>query len=81
MPGAFILAGALNRIDPFAALLETDSDDEAFRVLRSSEGSGRPLGNADFIADLERSLGRRVARRAPGRKSKSMGAEQLELLK
>jgi putative transposase len=71
----------LNRVNHFAALLETDLDDEAFRALRSSEGSGRPLGNADFIADLERLLGRPVARRAPGCKSKSTGVEQLDLLK
>lgn len=71
----------LNRVNHFAALLETDLDDEAFRALRSSEGSGRPLGNADFIADLERLPGRPVARRAPGRKSKSAGVEQLDLLK
>jgi putative transposase len=70
-----------NRVNHFAALLETDLDDEAFRALRSSEGSGRPLGNADFIADLERLLGRPVARRAPGRKSKSAGVGQLDLLK
>jgi putative transposase len=71
----------LNRVNHFAALIETDLDDEAFRALRSSEGSGRPLGNADFIADLERLLGRPVARRAPGRKSKRAGVEQLDLLK
>jgi hypothetical protein len=59
-----------NRTDRFAALLESDADDGAFRALRSSEASGRPLGNAGFIADLERLLGRPVARRAPGRKSK-----------
>ena len=71
----------LNRVNHFAALLETDLDDEAFRAFRSSEGSGRPLGNAGFIANLERLLGRPVARRASGRKSKSAGAEQLDLLK
>jgi Flp pilus assembly protein TadD len=58
-----------------------DALNPIFRALRSSEGSGRPLGNADFIADLERLLGRPVARRAPGRKSKSAGVEQLDLLK
>ena len=75
------VAPVLDRVDQFAALLETDSDEGAFQALRSSEGSGRPLGNADFIADLERLLGRPVARRAPGRKSKRAGAEQLELLR
>jgi putative transposase len=64
-----------NLVDRFAALLESDADDAAFRALRSSEGSGRSLGNADFIADLERLLGRPVARRTPGRKSKRAAAE------
>ena len=75
------VAPVLNWVDRFAALLKADSDDGAFRALRSSEGSRRPLGNADFIAGLERLLGRPVARRAPGRKSKRAGAEQLDLLK
>ena len=64
------VAPVRNRVDQFAALLESDSDDGAFRALRSSEAGGRPLGNADFIADLERLLGPPIARRAPGRKSK-----------
>ena len=41
------VAPVRNRVDQFAALLESDSDDGAFRALRSSEASGRPLGNAD----------------------------------
>ena len=36
--------------------------------LRLAEGSGRPLGTADFVTSLERLLGRPIARRAPGRK-------------
>jgi putative transposase len=71
------IAAVLNRVDRFAALLESDSDDGAFRALRSSEASGRPLGNADF----KRLLGRPVARRTPGPKSKRAAAEQLDLLK
>jgi putative transposase len=75
------VAPVLNRIERFAALLESDPDDGAFRALRSSEGSGRPLGNADFIADLERLPWRSVARCAPGRKSMPAGAEPSDLLK
>ncbi len=71
----------LDRVERFVDLLQTDPDDPAFRSLRASEGSGRPLGNADFIAGLERRLGRPVARRAPGRKPKSAVVEQLDLLK
>jgi len=57
----------LDRVACFADLLEDDeANDGAFGALRSSEGTGRPLGNADFIAGLERVLGRPIARRAPG---------------
>ena len=34
----------------------------------AAETTGRPLGAAAFVADLERRLGRPIARRAPGRK-------------
>jgi putative transposase len=69
----------LERVDRFADLLATEPDDSAFRAIRSSEGSGRPLGNPDFIAGLERRLGRPIARRAPGRKPKGAMDGQLEL--
>ncbi len=71
----------LGRVDHFADLLETDADDPAFRALRASEGAGRPVGNADFIGDLERRLGRPIARHAPGRKTRAAAAEQLDVLK
>jgi hypothetical protein len=35
------------------------------RGLRLAEGSGRPLGTAEFVAGLERLLGRPIACRAP----------------
>jgi putative transposase len=70
----------LERFADFADLLRTDPDDSAFNALRASEGSGRPLGNADFIVSLERLLGRPVARRAPGRKPRSASPGQLDLL-
>lgn len=57
-----------DRIGDFAALIAAQEGDESFAALRSAEQTGRPLGNADFIAGLERLLGRRIARRAPGRK-------------
>jgi hypothetical protein len=39
-----------------------------YAALRVSEGSGRPVGNAEFIAGLDRLLGPPIARRAPERK-------------
>lgn len=54
----------LDRIANFADLLSEDVDED-FAELRRSEGSGRPVGTADFVAGLERLLGRKIARRAP----------------
>jgi putative transposase len=62
----------LERVDDFAKLLVPNPrDEEVFAKTRLSEGSGRPLANAEFVAGLERLLGRPIARRAPGRKRKS----------
>jgi len=70
----------LDRVGDFARLLATDpGDDAGFAVVRSAEGTGRPLGNAEFIAGLERILGRRIARRAPAPKPKGNGQPQERL--
>jgi putative transposase len=58
----------LERFARFADLLEADPNPAAFDRLRAAENTGRPLGSADFVADLERRLGRPIAKRAPGRK-------------
>jgi hypothetical protein len=43
----------LDRIPHFAELLSTTQDQD-FRDLRLAEGSGRPLGTAEFVSGLER---------------------------
>ena len=48
-------------LTPFLEDLE-----EAFAALRRAESTGRPVGTAEFVTGLERVLGRRIARRAPG---------------
>ncbi|HEY1613386.1 MAG TPA: hypothetical protein VGF97_06825 [Rhizomicrobium sp.] len=59
----------LERVAGFARLLAPDAaDEERFATVRRAELTGRPLATARFVADLERLLGRPVARRAPGRK-------------
>jgi putative transposase len=68
----------LDREPRFRALL-ADGGEDGFAALRRSEGSGRPVGTADFVADLERRLGRPIARRAPGRKPGGPVAGQMEL--
>jgi putative transposase len=65
----------LDRVDRFADLVAPADDDRAFAPLRAAEGSGRPLGSADFVAELERRLGRRLAPRPPGRKPRLRGGE------
>lgn len=71
----------LERVGDFAMLLRDGApDDERFAALRRAEGTGRPLGNADFIADLEQRLGRPIARRAPGRKPACSFNAQAKLL-
>jgi putative transposase len=70
----------LDRSPHFADLLRTDPDDAVFRTLRAGEGTGRPVGSADFIADLERRLGRPIAKRTAGRKPKAAAPEQPDLL-
>jgi hypothetical protein len=50
------------------------------RTAGETEQTGRPLGTTDFIAGLERILGRPIARRAPGRKPKQHSRDQPELL-
>jgi putative transposase len=70
----------LDRWPNFRDLL-LDDYEEDFTSLRKAQGIGSPLGTADFVTELERRLGRLIARRAPGRKAvpNSVG-EQLKLL-
>jgi putative transposase len=71
----------LERIPHLKELLEVARDDD-FSDLRRAESAGRPLGTAEFVDALESVLGRRIARRAPGRKpaNETNTAEQLTLL-
>ncbi len=60
--GVVSVQPVLERTESFRALIDGDADDPAFGALRAAETTGRPLGNAAFIAGLERVLGRPVAR-------------------
>ena len=78
--GLVTVKPVLDRIGDFAAHLACSGDDDvAFSALRRSERSGRPLANADFVAGLERLLGRPIARRAPGRRKAVNAPFQHEL--
>jgi len=79
--GLVTVKPALDRVGDFAKLLEPDAaDEERFAAVRRAELSGRPLATPQFVADLERILGRPIARRAPGRKPRSPDASQPRLL-
>ena len=60
----------LERYGDWGEFLKTDVDDEAMGRIRSHGRTGRPLGNADFVARLERMTGRVLGKRKPGRKRK-----------
>ncbi len=78
--GLAIVRPVLDRVMDFRALIADANEDASFAALRAAEQTGRPLGNAQFIEGWERVLGRRIARRAPGRKPKEPMVEQASLL-
>ena len=71
----------LDRVPNFADLLQPGPE-EYFGELRRAEGTGRPLGAPEFVTGLEKVLGCKIARRAPGRKPKNENGptDQLSLL-
>jgi putative transposase len=73
------VAPVLSRVERFADLIAGDPQDPAFAAIRAAETTGRPLATAAFVADLERRLGRPIARRAPGRKPAGGDARQARL--
>ena len=78
--GLMTVRPVLDRVSCFADLLLEDRD-EAIAALRRAESTGRPVGTAEFVTGLERVLGRRIARRAPGpAPAASISAKQLKLL-
>ena len=74
-----VVAPVLQRIDDFAAFMAVE-EEGGYDALRRSEGTGRPVGAPEFVAGLERLLGRPIARRAPGRKPTRSATDQLDLL-
>ncbi|HKX79137.1 MAG TPA: transposase [Novosphingobium sp.] len=65
------VAPALERYGDFAGFLGDDRDStDAWRALRRSETSGRPLGSAVWIGNLETSTGRTLAPQKRGPKPK-----------
>jgi len=70
------VAPALERYGDFGQFLGEESQDtDAWRALRRSETSGRPLGSATWIEGLEARTGRSLARQRPGPKPKGKWIE------
>jgi len=60
----------LDRVSDWPDLLASGLSDDEHAALRRGERTGRPLGSPAFVDDLERRLGRPLAPRKPGRKTK-----------
>lgn len=58
------------------AVLESGEDPEESEQLRRSTRTGRPLGGAEFVEELERRLGRMLRPRRPGPKPKTLDSGQ-----
>jgi putative transposase len=71
----------LDRVPHLKELLNVDAEDD-FGELRRAETTGRPLGAPEFVTGLEKLLGRKIARRAPGRRPATdfTADDQLKLL-
>jgi len=56
--------------DQWSGFLAEGLGDAALETIRRGERTGRPLGDAVFIARLEEETGRRLALAKPGRRPK-----------
>ncbi len=78
--GLVTVRPVLDRVQDFAAFIAEHANENGFAALRAAEHTGRPIGTADFVEGLEHILGRRISRRAPGRKPAKRADEQERLL-
>jgi putative transposase len=78
--GLVVVRPVLERVGAFAEVIDGDADDAGLAALRAAEGTGRAIGTPEFVADLERRLGRQIARHAAGRKPARTADEQIRLL-
>ena len=75
--GLVRVAPLLGRIGRVGDWFEADDDGASFASLRAAETSGRPLGGEEFVAQIERTVGRSLQRRKPGRKPSQAESNQL----
>jgi putative transposase len=77
--GLVMVRPVLDRVEPFADLIDADAGQRfegALQAVRGSERTGRPLGTPEFLDDLERRLGRPLAPRGRGRKPAPSAVKQ-----
>ena len=67
----------LDRVGDFAAFLGSPEDQQATRALRMAETTGRPVGEAAWVEELERMSGRALAPKKRGPKRR---AAELEIV-
>ena len=61
----------LDRVDDWGAYLSSAGKRNEEISIKKNPQTGRPLGNADFIRNLEFLTGKELAPKRPGRKSAS----------
>ena len=71
--GLAMVAPVLERYGDFAAFLDQEEDAAAFRMLRQSETTGRPLGSGKWIEKLEKLTGRQLRPKKRGSKKAVRG--------
>ena len=67
--GLVTVAPLIQRYGAFNDFLGRDEDQQATRALRRAESTGRPAGSGCWVSELERTTGRALLPRKPGRKS------------
>lgn len=68
--GLVTVGPLLDRVDDFAGLLGLEEDEAAVAALRRSRSTGRPVGTAEWIAELEAATARVLAPGKRGPKGK-----------
>jgi putative transposase len=58
----------LLRIEDWSAYLKENDNDNFIKQVEDHEKTGRPLGGDEFIIELEKTTGRKILHRPPGRK-------------
>ena len=74
------VAPLLDRLGDFAAFLGGAEDQQATRALRMAETTGRPLGSAEWVGELERRTGRTLAPRKRGPKMRAQQEEAVSCI-